>query len=327
MVVLNSHKDNLVHFTGNTYRQQDLMYINSFPFVFCFQIPRHVDLQYEVTRDMSLCCWYGTRFTVMESELLVLWGKTSEQTSAAFHLYENSSTGFVKIREMKGLCKKEHEDWTKFQALCVSSKELLAVSCWFCRTIRLLDVKSEEVTIAFHDPQYFPADIRAGEEDMAYVMHDVGSEDFLVLELNTAHVPFTGPNKTIQQSDMETGLAASFHMCFIPSPHQLLAMTGRDMIRAVSVETGRKVWQVNEKVDGRICVTRGMIFSSENQVLLVADCYSRRVLILHPRDGAHLQTISVDKLGYISEPCLHQNQLFMYHHSRNTLKISVFSVR
>ena len=84
----------------------------------------------------------------MESGIVVFWGKTSEQTPATFHLYENASTGFIKIREVKGLC--EHEI-VYLLPVTMNNMESLAVACFSCEMIRLLNLETEEVTVAFHD--------------------------------------------------------------------------------------------------------------------------------------------------------------------------------
>ena len=65
-------------------------------------------------------------------------------------------------------------------------------------------------------------------------------------------------------------------------------------------------------VDSRQCCSHGILFSPQHQVLLVADGTNCRVLVLHPRDGSHLQTIqlgnALDDDG-LADLCLHQNKL------------------
>ena len=121
-----------------------------------------------------------------------------------------------------------------------------------------------------------------------------------------------------------------YGMCYIPSPHKLLVFsdnTPDNIIRAVSAETGDKVWEVKGEVDGKMCSPHGMLFSPQHQALLVADGRNRRVLVLHPGDGSHLQTIQLDqKMGAITELCLHQNKLVVQHNARDKEYVSYFSV-
>ena len=257
----------------------------------------------------------------MESGIVVLWGKTSEQTPAALHLYQNTSTGFTKLPEVKGLC--EH-DYPKLLPVTINNKELLAVSCWDCEMIRLLDVETRDVTVAFHDSRFRPTRMSHGEGDVMYVVHGVKGA-VQVLELHTAQVPFTGPVRTIQ-----SGMERYYSMCYIPSPHRLIVLSLNKeptLILAVSAETEEKVWEVKGEVDGVECEPHGMLFSPQHQVLLVADGVNNRVLVLHPGDGSHLQTIQLDReMDVIWELCLHQNKLVVHHHDGRKHKVSYFSI-
>ena len=254
-----------------------------------------------------------------ESGIVVLWGKTSEQTPAAIHLY-NPSTGFTKLPEVKGLCQHDHQ---YLLPVTMNNKELLAVSCPDCQMIRLLDVETRDVTIAFHDSRFYPGRMSHGEGDVMYVTHSVEGA-VPVLELNTAQVPFTGPVRTIQ-----SGMKGYYSMCYIPSPHRLIVLSlhPESLIRAVSAETGEKVWEVKGEVDGVECRPNGLLFSPQHQVLLVADGWNYRLLVLHPGDGSHLQTIQLDReMGGIVELCLHQNKLVVHHYDDHKHKVSYFSI-
>ena len=283
-----------------------------------FQIPQHVEVQLLSTHDTGLQYWGWTKFTVMKSGVVVLWGKTSEQTPAAFHLYNNTSTGFTKIREVKGLC--EH-DFPTLLPVTMNNTEFLAVACPACHMIRLLNLETEEVTVAFHDQRVYPAVMSHGEGDVIYLVHSV--KGLPVLELNTGRLPFSKLSRTIQ-----SGMETYYSMHYIPSPHRLIVLTWwkDSMIRAVSAETGEKVWDVMGELDGRMIQPHSLLFSAQHQVLLVADGSNNRLLVLHPRDGSHLQTIQLDQyMGVMGELCLLQNKL-VHHHAGSKEKVSYFSI-
>ena len=136
---------------------------------------------------------------------------------------------------MKGLC--EHEDSIFLLPVTMNNTESLAVACFYCRMIRLLNLETEVVIVAFHDQQVYPGWMSHGEGDVMYMVHDVKG-NIQVLELNTGRLPFSKLSRTIQ-SGMERYY--SFH--YIPSPHRLIVWSGKSvgMIRAVSTE---KVWEV-----------------------------------------------------------------------------------
>ena len=93
----------------------------------------------------------------------------------------------------------------------------------------------------------------------------------------------------------------------------------------MSAETGEKVWEVTGEVDGEMIEPGGLSFYPQHQVLFVAD--NSRVLVLHPRDGSHLQTIQPDQyMGGIAHLCLHQNKLIVQHSARGKEKVSYFSI-
>ena len=198
-------------------------------------ISDHVDLQLLSTHDTKLQTWDTTRFTVMESGLVVMWEKTSEQPPAAFHLYQK---GLKRLREVKGLC--EHNMYVYLLPMTMNNKHLLAVRCAGCEVIRLLDLETEEVTVAFHDQRYYTGRMCHGEGNIMYAAHAVRGA-IQVLELNTGHVPFTGPTRTIQ-----SGMKQYYSLHYIPSPNRLTVISGKSarIIRAVSAETGEKVWEV-----------------------------------------------------------------------------------
>ena len=161
-----------------------------------------------------------------------------------------------------------------------------------------------------------------GEKGKLYVVHVVKG-GIQVLELDCSRETFSGPGKIVQ-----SGMERYYDMCYIPSPHRLIVLSDNyepTIILSVSAETGEKVWEVKGEVNGVECNPHSMLFSPQHQVLLVADGENSRVLVLHPGDGSHLQTIQLDgEMAIIWELCLHQNKLVVHHHAGGTVKVSYF---
>ena len=254
----------------------------------------------------------------MESGRLVLWGKISEQTPAAFHLYQNTSVGFIKIRELKGLC--GHEI-VLLLSVKLHDKEFLAVSCGYCQKIRLLDVQTAEVIVAFYHPKYRPSVMSHGEKGVMFVLH--GGNELSLLELNSGKVPFNGHKKAIQ---LGVDRYHGFH--YIPNPYNLLVLSWwkDSIIRAVSLEARQNKWEVKGKVDGKIFFPHGLLFSLQHG-LLVADGINCRVLVLHPRDGSHLQTFQFNQeIGTVYELGLHSDKLVIFHRVGSKEKVSYLPI-
>ena len=283
------------------------------------QTPNDVTLKLLSTHDTGLPFWTWTKFTVMSSGQVVVLGKTSEETPPAFHIFSLTSVGWKKLREVKCLC--DH-DGVKIIPVTVNNKEQLAVSCLSCETIRLYNLDTLKVTTAFHNPKYYPSGMCHGENGKLYVVHSVNG-GIPVLELGCSGETFSGPSKIVQ-----SGMEMYYSMCYIPAPHRLIVFSDKTgTIRAVSAETGEKVWEVKGEVDGVECEPNDMLFSSQHQVLLVADGGNCRLLVLHPGDGSHLQTIQLDQeMHIICELRLHQNKLVVQHNAQSKVKVSYFSV-
>ena len=116
-----------------------------------------------------------------------------------------------------------------------------------------------------------------GEVDVIYLVHSVkGNKPVLVL--NTGHLPFSKLSRTIQ-----SGMEGYYSFHNIQTPHRLIALSDHSpgIIRAVSVETGEKIWEVIGEVDGRMIQPHSLVFSPQQQVLLVPDGWNSRVLVLH----------------------------------------------
>ena len=226
----------------------------------------------------------------MESGLVVLWGKTRQETPAAFHLYlKGTSLRWKKLDEVRALC--EHEECVRMYPFHIEKKELLTVSCSRCHMIRLFDTGSKAITVAFLNERFRPGSMAKGEGDVLYALHLVNKQSTSVVQLESGGVHFKGPRKIVH-----SGLATSYSVCYIPHPYKLLVFTlnkNPGILKSVSEETGRKVWQTEGKVDEIACHPHGMQFSEHHQVLLVADGINCSILVLHPKDGSHLQTVQL----------------------------------
>ena len=255
----------------------------------------------------------------MSSGQVVVWGKLSDETPPAFHIFSLTSTELRKLREVKRLCDHDNQN---ILLISVNNKEQMAVSCCECNTVKLYNLDTLQVITAFHNSKYYPDRMCHGENSKLYIVHSV--KDHPVMELNRMEETFSGPNKIVQ-----SGMEGYYSIHYIQSPHRLIILTWwkDSMIRAVSAETGEKVWDVMGDVGGRVIYPHSLLFSPQHQVLLVADGSNNRLLVLHPSNGSHLQTIQPDQdMGAIWELCLLQNKLVVLHHDGSKVKVSNFFI-
>ena len=285
-----------------------------------FQKPRMLSLQHISTHNTGLFAWGPTRFTRMpETGQVVIWGKTARDDSPGLHIYNGSSDSWEKDRIKVAFC--ENTNYINFLLpVTVQQQQLLAVSYFDCEKIRLYNMKTREITTAFHDPRYYPGCMCQGEADQIYVVHSVKGR-FPILQLNCSQPQFT-LEKTIQ-SQMEKYYA----FCYIPS-HRLIVVSDLNLVRAVSCDTEEKVWELKGEVQDTQCNPFGMVYSPDHQALLVADGRNSRVLVVNPGDGSVRQVVQLGAdVGCVSELCLH-NQLLVVHHTDDghTHKVSFFSI-
>ena len=222
--------------------------------------------------------------------------------------------------EVKRLC--DHNN-VNILPVNINNKEQFAVSCRYCKSIKLYNLDTLQVTTAFHNPKYRPGCMCHGENGKLYVI-DAVKDDIKSLELDCSRESFSGPSKIIP-----SGTDRHYALHYIPSPHKGLIITSweESIIRAVSAETGEMVWEVKGEVEGKTCEPHGTLFSSRHQALLIGDGNNCRVLVLHAQDGSHLQTITLDqKTRITAELCLHQNKVVMFHAAGGREKISYFAI-
>ena len=281
--------------------------------------PTMLNPQHISTYHTGLVYWGYTTFTLMlETGHLVIWGKTAEADSPALHIYNGSSDSWRKDRRQTGFC--EYSD-IHLLPLIVQKKQLLAVSCWECKNINLHNMQTRETTTAFQDPRYFPGPMTQGDEGQIYVVHMVRGPR-LILQLNCAQQQFT-LQKTIQ-----SGMERCFDVGYIPS-HQLVIVSSivLGVVRAVSCDTGEKVWEVRGEIQGEKCESHGIVYSPGHQAFLVADGKNTRILVLNPVDKTVRQVVKLSEVGIVWELCLHNQQLVV-HHGNEIIgdKISFFSI-
>ena len=181
------------------------------------QTPKDVTMKLLSTHDTGLPVWGKTKFTVMSSGEVVVWGKTSDETPPAFHIFGPTFAGWKKLSQVKRLC--DHYNNVRILPITVNNKEQLAISCFDCETIKLYNLDTLQVTTTFNNPKYYPSLMSHGENGKLYVMHNVKG-DKPVMELDCSEETFSGPGKIVQ-----SGLENYYSMHYIPSPHRLIVFS------------------------------------------------------------------------------------------------------
>ena len=97
----------------------------------------------------------------------------------------------------------------------------------------------------------------------------------------------------MKKEEIPTGITKPEGLCFVPSAPSMLVISDHygHSVQAISCDSKKIVWRLSGAVDGKKMYPRGLLFSSDNNSIIVADGERSRVLVLDPASGAHLQTI------------------------------------
>ena len=228
----------------------------------------------------------------------------------ALHVYKFKG-GLWAHRILTVTCK--HEG-IELLGINFNEQDRLAVSCPKCQNIKLMNLETEETTMTFSGTEYRPD----------YMCHGVGGELYVnslgqcypVMKLNCANTD-PGSSKTLD-SGLDRWCSG---MCFMPDPYKCLVfcVVSEGLIRAICSESGKLQWLIDGEIDGTTCHPWGLLYLEEQQRLLVSDGANNRVLVLHPRDGSHLQTVQFTKEtdGIYDLFFNNKNNQIVMHHKTN----------
>ena len=181
----------------------------------------------------------------------------------------------------------------------VENRELLAISC-----------PTWETTTAYSNKQYRPDYMCHGDTGTLYV-NSLG-DSYPIMKLHCSKPNFTGSNETFA-SGVDRWCSG---MCYIPEHYRclILCVGSERLIRAISGDTGKELWVIKGEIDGLECHPWGLLYLEQHHRVLVCDGSKHRVLVLHPRDGSHLQAISFSSdVGGIYDLFFHNNRIVMHH--------------
>ena len=235
-----------------------------------------------------------------------------------FYLFKIEGNDFKRVTNFKSLC--DHYVEFRLIPLNVSGQEHLAVTCLYCEQIDLYPIATKTGSIAFKNDRD-PFAMCAGAENKIHVHFASLKQAF---ELDCSKPSFRAPTKTF-----DSGIAACSAMCYIPPPHKAVAVSDRipGIIKAFSLDTNELIWHFDHMIDSADTDPYSLLYSAQHDALLVADGGRKRILVLDPRDGAHLQTISLPELGIIKDLWFYDNyhKVVVFHKPGFKEIISCFS--
>ena len=207
----------------------------------------------------------------------------------------------------------------------VDRREKVVVSCCRCDDLKLLDPQTGKWSRAFKGCE--PRALCSGDSGTIFVQTQ---RDKSILQLDATSSVFKGPVRTL-----DTDIQCMMAMCYIPPPVNALVLSDYQSSKmfALSVERDALLWKFQREEGGvyhhkkeGVGDRLGLLFHPEYKVLLVADGFRRRILIVDPGTGGLIQTIDLPNMGHIAALSLYKDQIVMLHKDDSGWKISYFNL-
>ena len=243
---------------------------------------------------------------------VIVFGK-APVCDLGFHRYAKKGVIWEKCPQwVPAFC--YHNRCDDLLAVVMAGRELLAVSCHVCLTIRVCDLSTESVSVAFHNGKYCPSQMCHGTPGFIYAIHvPLLKSKVKLMLLNCVQSMF--PVGKLRQLEIKS--CAS--IAYVPHPYRLVAVSvilPAPGVHAVCCDTGQLKWEFPGNA-------HGILYSGPHDSLLVGQ--PGKIVVLRPRDGLPLQTIDLPGLGDIRDLCLYSGQLIL-HHVRDGHKVSYLSI-
>ncbi len=300
-------------------------------------------LRLEATHDTGLVSWTHTRLTALlpsgtqnsDTGTLVLWGKSTQDGAAAFHVFQGHVGGWRKLTHLPGVC--AHDVCVNIKGIRVVGQDLLSISCRDCGEIRLGNVHTGDITTAFYGSRASLGATCLGAGSHVFVA--LLGKEVTVVQLDASTAKFK-PQKNVRCG----GKSASV-ICHIPG-HNLIVVCGGGVgecasngarhagsrhsgwVRAVSCENGKAVWEVRDPVEGAPCSPVAVAHCPEFDTLLIADGAGGRVVVLGAWDGSLRQVLTLgEEVGVLQGLSLLQDdQVLLLHSKQGKQYVSYYSV-
>ena len=171
----------------------------------------------------------------------------------------------LKEERIKPLCK--HAYPSSVQSINSPSGEQLAILCQFCNEIKLLDLRTQKVTLACKVD--VPKIACKGDQNRLYVLSNVPKSSYQIgiADLDCSEVPFKRLRfYPLEESDYE-------RLSYAPSPYKMLITGNRNQTNAISCEKTETVWTLDNHQDSVIKRRhfRGVAFSVRHSNLFLCE--------------------------------------------------------
>ena len=259
-----------------------------------------VKLRYESKIDTGLysnCT--GLHSCVLSTGEIVLHGSktTSDDNRQKFYFF--NSDGQFSGRSIDTLCR--HDLFNNILPLTINGGEYLCNSCYICGNICLINLQSNEVTIAYYAEEW---KMCLGEKGSLYMVSD-GKISILDVTRTSFTLQYTFP-------DIENVMPDN--MCYIGESGLLVFSSMKKLFHAVNTQDGCTVWDAyTQSIDKTGCELLGLIYHPGTRMLVVGDHVNNLLMIVDSETGQVVGSEKPDCQIYDVHVHLTRDQLIVRH--------------
>ena len=195
-------------------------------------------------------------------------------------------------KKIKWPCDFGHRFKLQFLFVQILWREYLAISCMYCKDIKLLDMETLEITTSYCNAKLVGKFCKGWHKIYAKLL-------FGFVELDCSGAKLTKISQ-IQPKEYTVPFTSTDYKCYVPPPHAMIIGVTRTeviyMIHATSLgDPNQPGWcWSNNVVDGKTIKPDCVVYSSRHDALLALDQENKTVWVLHPSTGKILQDIELN---------------------------------
>ena len=251
----------------------------------------------------------GLHSCVLSTGEIVLHGSKVTYDPPNYKFYFFNKDGKQSALPINTLC--EHDRFINILSVFVEGKEFLCNSCYICQAIRLIDLKSNKVSIAYQGEIW---KMCPGEEGQLYIVHD---GRLSILDI-------TSMNFTLKHTFFGNKELFPDHMCYISEFRLLVFSQQMGLFCALDSRNGHVVWNRSNILQEECkCELLGLIYHPKTKMLVIGDYANRLLLVADSQTGQVIQSEPIE--GKPFDLHLRGNELVIRYGA--VMKLSFYSVR
>ena len=207
----------------------------------------------------------GLHSCVLSTGEIVLHGNKTTSDIPNYKFYFFNKDGQQSFLPINTLCK--HYLYNNILSVSIEGREYLCNSCYICETIRLIDVQSNSVSIAYRGEIW---KMCPGEKGQLYI---VSGGRLSILDV-------TSTNFTLKHTFRGIEDLFADHMCYISELELLVFSSQKQLFCALNSKDGHLVWNRSTILQEECqCELLGSIYHPETRLLVLGD-HANRLLIV-----------------------------------------------